>query len=389
MGQVRLPDCCVIYFGNDWLAENRTSSHHIALRLAEVVPVLYIETPGIRGPQANVRDFRKSWRKLLKAFALPNKIHSKLYVATVPQLPFRRVPLVGLLNQWLGALLVRRALRKLSFVRLISWFVVPHPGHLAKRLGEILTVYYCIDDYAAFPGMDSASIQEHDDHLARQADVVFVAPLVLLESKRALNPNVYFAPHGVDVHLFRQASDRLLQPAPQTTALSRPIIGYFGSVSGRVDFDLMLFLAKSRPRWTFLMIGYASVDVSALRAYKNIVLVGPQPYETLPQWAKAFDVAIVPYRLTQAALHCSPLKLREYLATGKPVVSVTIPEAVRFSDLVYLAEGNDSFLAAIERALSEDTPELSCKRMSAMDCLSWEPRFRETMAVVNELLERL
>jgi glycosyltransferase involved in cell wall biosynthesis len=78
--------------------------------------------------------------------------------------------------------------------------------------------------------------------------------------------------------------------------------------------------------------------------------------------------------------------LREYLAAGKPVVSVTIPEAVRFSGLVYLADTREDYLAAIERALAEDTPELSRGRIRAMAGLSWEVRFQETITVVEELL---
>src|SRR5437899_8602403 len=77
-----LRKCCVIYFGNDWFAENRTSSHHIARRLSRVIPMLYVETPGIRAPQATARDVRKLWRKLRAAFAPPRKVHDQLYVKT-------------------------------------------------------------------------------------------------------------------------------------------------------------------------------------------------------------------------------------------------------------------------------------------------------------------
>jgi hypothetical protein len=175
-----LRDYSVVYFGNDWFAENRTSSHHIARRLAAVVPVLYVETPGVRRPQATARDFRKLWRKLSSALEPPRKIGEQLYLATMPQIPFRRLPLMGAVNRMLGAWLTRRALRRIGFRRIVSWFVMPHPGALARHLGESLAVYYCIDDYAAYPGMDRVAIQALDDLLTRRADVVFVAPRALL-----------------------------------------------------------------------------------------------------------------------------------------------------------------------------------------------------------------
>jgi glycosyltransferase involved in cell wall biosynthesis len=383
-----LRDYSVVYFGNDWFAENRTSSHHIARRLGKIVPVLYIETPGSRSPQSSVRDVRKLWRKLARALAPPQKVGERFYVATIPQIPFRKLPLIDGLNRRLGAYLARRAMRQLGFGRRISWFVVPHPGPLAKQLGESLTVYYCIDDYASYPGMDPVAIQALDDNLTRRADVVFVAPRALVEPKRKLNPNVHFSPHGVDFEMFSQASDPATPLAEEVRALPHPVIGYFGTVGEFVDFDLLAYLAESRPQWTFLFVGLIAADVSRLRAYPNVVFAGPRPYETLPRWAAAFDVAIYAHRVNRQTRHSNPLKLREYLATGKPVVSVVTPETATFAEVVYLADNPAAYLAAIERALREETAELRSKRMAAVAGVSWDARFQETVAVVDETLAR-
>ena len=124
---------------------------------------------------------RKLWRKLARALAPPQKVGEQFYVATIPQIPFRKLPMIDSLNRWLGAYLARRAMRQLGFGRRISWFVVPHPGPLAEAVsGESLTVYYCIDDYASYPGMDPVAIQPMDDDLTKRADVVFVAPRALV-----------------------------------------------------------------------------------------------------------------------------------------------------------------------------------------------------------------
>src|SRR5262249_15480431 len=156
-------------------------------RLAAVVPVLYVESPGMRAPQARARDFRKLFRKLAATLAPPVRVHDQLHILTLPQIPFRNLPGVGRINQWAGRLLLNRALRRLASGHLISGFVVRHPGALAGRLGERLVVYYCTDDYAAFPGVDADSIQALDDALTRRADIVFVAPVSLLDAKRSLN----------------------------------------------------------------------------------------------------------------------------------------------------------------------------------------------------------
>src|SRR5438105_14711920 len=117
---LRLSDLGIIYFGNDWAAENRTSSHHIAARLSERAPLLYIETPGLRAPKASSRDFRKLFRKLRQAVRRPRRIGPQTWHMTMPQIPFRRLPLAGKLNVALGAFLVRRALRFLGFDSTLS-----------------------------------------------------------------------------------------------------------------------------------------------------------------------------------------------------------------------------------------------------------------------------
>jgi glycosyltransferase involved in cell wall biosynthesis len=379
-----LRDYSVVYFGNDWFAENRTSSHHIARRLGKIVPVLYIETPGSRSPQSSARDVRKLWRKLARAMAPPQKIGEQFYVATIPQVPFRKLPMVDRLNRWLGAFLARRAMRQIGFGRRISWFVVPHPGPLAKQLGESLTVYYCIDDYASYPGMDRVAIQALDDDLTKKADVVFVAPRALVEAKKKLNPEVHFSPHGVDFEMFSQSTEL----PEEVRGLRHPVIGYFGTVGEFLDFDLLASLIESRPQWTFLFVGLIAADVSRLRRYPNVIFAGPKPYEILPAWAAAFDVAIYAHQVNRQTAHSNPLKLREYLATGKPVVSVITPETATFAEVIYLADSPEAFLAAIERALREETPELRRKRIAAVTGVSWDARFLETVAVVESMLAR-
>ena len=377
-----LRDCGVIYFGNDWQAENRTSSHHVAARLARRMPVLYVDSPGMRAPSASGRDFKRALRKLAAAFRRPREVAPGLWHCTVPQLPFRRIPGVDLLNRWFGRWAVRRARRILPARRLISWFVVPHPGFLAGRLGEALCVYYCIDDYAAHPGVDPALIGERDRALSQHADLLFVAPPALLEAKRALNPDTVYAPHGVDVELFSRAADPATAVAPGAAGLAHPVVGYIGSLHEWIDLELMAWLARARPAWTFLCVGHAATDVSALAALPNVRLAGPQPYAELPHWARAFDVAIIPYRLNRQVANANPLKLREYLATGKPVVSVRNLEIEKFARWVRIADGREAFLAALDEALANDTPAAAAERMAAVADQTWDRRVEEELARV-------
>ena len=385
---VSLDEFGVIYFGNDWSAENRTSSHHIAERLAARTSVLYVDSPGLRAPKANGRDLRKICRKLLSAVRRPRRVGERMWQMSMPQIPFRRLPFVRRLNMSFGRFLIRRALKRLGFARTVSWFAVPHPGFLANAFGESVVIYYCIDDYAALPDVDARAVAEMDAHLTRRADQVFVASAPMLQVKQRLRPTTVLAPHGVDVALFKTTADPQLAIASGARDLPRPVIGFYGLIEAWIDLDLIAAMAERRPAWTFLLIGRLAVDAGRLHALPNVVFTGPQPYRSLPQWAKAFDVAIIPYRLTHQVVNSAPLKLREYLASGKPVVAVPAPEIERFAGLVRMAQGPEQFIAAIEDALVHDSDDDRARRMAAISTMTWDDRVREVIDVVEQRISQ-
>lgn len=380
------PGLGLVYFGNEWFAENRTSSHHMARQLAAQVPLIYVDSPGMRAPSGSGRDLKRAVRKLLQACRLPRQVQPGLWHCTVPQLPWRRLRIVGWLNRRFGSWAVRRAVRHVGLRDPVLWFVVPHPAFMLDLVPHALAIYYCVDDYAAHPGVDAAFIQACDTELTRRADHVFVAPPALVAAKKALNPATSYSPHGVDTALFNQAGAAATRVPDAAAALAAPVVGYFGSIASWTDIELLHWLATERPAWHFLLVGHASVDVDALRACPNVSLVGAQPYESLPAWAKAFDVAIIPYRLNQQVRNANPLKLREYLATGKPVVSVAAPETEQFGDLVRIAHGREEFLLAIEAALRDDSVELAARRMASVREMSWQHRAQTAFGIARQAL---
>jgi glycosyltransferase involved in cell wall biosynthesis len=376
----------IIYFGNDWFAENRTSSHHIARRLAQRHQILYVDSPGFRAPQATARDARKIYNKLKGVLRNPRPVHENIWHVVVPQVPYRSVPGVRTANRMTSAYLVRRAARHLGFDRYLLWFATPDLGPLAGHLDEDLVVYYCTDLHTSLPHVDEREMGRIDEDLTKRADQVFVCSNTLLDQKRKLNPTTLYSPHGVDVDLFRQACDPGLTVADHARHLRHPVIGYFGLVGNWIDLDLIQYLAKARPEWTFLFVGLVNVDVSALTQYSNIVFVGQQPYMSLPTWAKAFDVALYPARPTGFSLNANPLKIREYLAAGKPVVSIPTVEVQRLARWVRIATTPEAFLHEIEDALKSDSDELRQSRIQAISDTTWEARVAEVWDVVEKRL---
>lgn len=377
----------ILYFGNDWFADNRTSSHHIARWLSQRFRVYYVECPGLRAPKRSGRDLRRIWTKLGRFLRGARTTEEGIKVQTLLQVPLHRFALMRRLNQALILATLRGLMWREGIRRPITWFMVPHLSNVVGRLGERLAVYYCIDDYATLPDVDHDAVRAMDDELARRADVVFVSAESLLDRKRSLNPHSHFSPHGVDVELFARAQDATLPPPADAADLPQPVIGFFGLIERWVDLELVDYLAGQRPDWTFLMVGRVAVPESDLPRRPNLHWVGQRPYTEMPAYGKQFDVAIIPFLLTPVILHANPLKLREYLAMGKPIVSVSTPEIDRFADVVEIAHDREEFLAKLDLLVARPSiPEDVQRRLDRVAPASWDARLHEVLAVVDDRL---
>jgi glycosyltransferase involved in cell wall biosynthesis len=378
-----------LYFGNDWSAENRTSSHHVARLLAERYRVFYLECPGLRAPKSSGRDLWKLLHKAARFLAGARPVQQNLKVRTLLQVPLHRFRFVRWVNRRFLLATVRCLAWREGITRPIAWFTVPHPAPVVGRLDEILSVYYCIDDYSALPDVNPEAVRALDQELTRNASLVFVASETLLDDKRLLNPNTRVSPHGVDLEHFGQALRPDL-PVPEETAhLRRPVVGFFGLIEQWIDLELIDYLAAQRPDWNFVMIGRVAVPEERVPRRPNIHFLGKRPYESLPAYGKQFDAAIIPSRLNQFTLHANPLKLREYLALGKPIVSVSTPQIDKFSDVVAIARTREEFLAKLDDVLTKPPSMVDVeRRLKRVASMSWRSRVGEVLDVVEEALGR-
>src|SRR5262249_41445968 len=155
--------------------------------------------------------------------------------------------------RWLNRVLMARALRRLirreRLQRPLTWFMLPHLSSVAGRLGERLSVYYCIDDYAALPDVNEEAVRCMDEDMTRRTDLVFVASDTLLGEKRRLNPNTLVSPHGVDFDHFARAQAPELAVPADTAHLPGPVVGFFGLIERWIDLELVDYLAGQRPGW--------------------------------------------------------------------------------------------------------------------------------------------
>jgi glycosyltransferase involved in cell wall biosynthesis len=262
--------------------------------------------------------------------------------------------------------------RRLGMGDFQLWSFIPTAVEYFGHLGESFRVYYCTDEWSQFSYVDGARVTAMERELCQRCDIVFTTSRTLLAAKQQWNPETHLASHGVDFQHFARAL------APETTipddvaGLKRPVLGFFGLVQDWIDIDLIGWVAEQRPDWTIVMIGKVAVDHSRWEKQPNIKWLGRKPYEELPRYCKAFDVGLVPFRINELTRNVNPIKLREYLSAGLPVVSTPLPECAAYPEWCAVADTREKFLAACEAAIGAGSPEARRARSEQMRAESWE-----------------
>ena len=263
----------------------------------------------------------------------------------------------------------------LGFKAPIFWVANLAAMEIIEHLKYRLLVYACFDKLDASRHIKAKHVLRClDEQLVKRADVILCVSRALYRHyKQRAGDRVYYMPHAVDY--LRFSKDRLLdcELPPDIKNIQRPIIGYFGSLTGSNDLDLLSYCAKKKPDWSFVLIGrITGGDFRPLEQLSNVSMLGFKKYEELPLYAMCFDVCLLFWKITEWIKYCSPLKTKEYLAMGKPVVSVPIPEIEEeFSDLISTAHTKEEFLNAIEHELKTDNREKQEFRISKVRGDSW------------------
>ncbi|MDY6856608.1 MAG: glycosyltransferase [Thermodesulfobacteriota bacterium] len=387
-----LSDFDIIYVaGHDFnLTDSKISTDHIAEQLSKNSRLLYVESIGIRNPHLNKNDMKRILIKVKNFFRLPRRINKNLYVLTPIAIPFHKNTFIQNLNEILLSLSIRVVCFFLRFRKRILFVFLPTMNGVVGKVGEQLSIYYCTDEHAEFPGVDRDSIRKMELELLNKVDLGFATALQILESKKKINPNFYLSTHGVDFDHFARAQDPDLPVPKDAIHFKKPIIGYFGAIDRWMDFDLIEYLVRKKKDWTFLFVGKYVVDLSRFSNYSNLYFLGQRPFQELPRYGKIFDVAIVPFRINKLTEYVFPIKLKEYLSMGKPVVTSALPPVEVFNkenrDIVHIGYNDEDFLMKIEGALLTNIDEQIRARQESVKKDTWESRVKELSDVIESFI---
>lgn len=375
-------NCDILCFSHDWTGDPLSKTHLMRV-LARDNRILWINAIANRMPTSSSKDLSRAFKKL-RAFASPVKeVERNIFVLNPLAFPSYGSSAVRSFNERFLLSQVRRAMKKLRFERPINMVFNPAAGLLAGKLGEELLVYYCVDEYTAFTGV-AKGLKEIEESLFRKADFVIVSADKLYESKKQYNDNTFLIRHGTDWQHFRNALSEETKVPEEIASLPRPIIGFHGLLADWVDYELIRKTAEHFSHGSVVLVGKSTVDaeqkIKTIGSVPNIHRLGRKPYEDLPAYCKGFDVAINPFVINELTLAANPLKVREYLAAGLPVVSTDIPE-VRLLDNCLVATDDDGFIGAIEEALGWTKP-----RSEISDSIreeSWDSKIEELRRVMQ------
>jgi len=260
------------------------------------------------------------------------------------------------------------------FARPIQWFYTPMPAPaMIGAFDERAVVYDCMDELSKFR-FAPAALVDRERYLMAQADVVFAGGYKLSQSKAKYHQNVHFFGCGVDVAHFATARAADLEVPREIASLKRPVVGYYGVIDERIDYDLLRTLATALADVELVMVGpVVKVDPAELPQAENIHWLGQRQYAELPAHVKGFDVCLMPFALNEATEYINPTKTLEYMAAGKPIVSTAVSDVVHnFTPVVAVAQSQAEFVDAVSAAIEHPNAEMIARGLEQARANSWE-----------------
>lgn len=355
--------------------------------------VIFLNSISLGLPSLGHKDILPRISRKLRSYSkLARQTSEGITVVSPASLPFFGSSAARAINRGLLRAQIQRLMSNRSFSKPILWIAIPTAAEMIGCFDESLVIYHISDKYDANTmdhATDPAAIRKLHEKAIAGADIIFYSGRKLLSEATIGQERSYLLEQAVDFDhwagLDRRVSNGDLKLAPEIERIPRPRLGYFGAIEPwLVDQELIKRAAAERPDWHWVFIGNRSrgLDIESL---PNTHFLPPVAYEDLPRYAAGFDVCVLPWETQQEfTSYGSAIKVREYLASGKPVVISPLPEYEPMSDVLRIARSRDQFLDLISEALRENDPNAAARRQAAVSEGTWDARAEW----VSELIEK-
>jgi hypothetical protein len=345
---------------------------HLAERLSASNIFIYVQPFGLRN--LSYLDIPRIYKRVRSLFKTQNP-KKYLYIKNPFFIPLH-MPLVSKLNSFL----LKYQIQSLVDSNTIIWVAYPSPfiALLLNHLKYGALVYEMMDDYSHFHPLFEKEIKHTEQWFIKKASLIITTSDALFEKAKLIKRDgrISIIRNGVDYNFFTHTQ----KPFPKEFQGMNKIVGYIGSIEKWIDFDLIDFLSKNLLDVNFIFIGPKKIKKVPLR--KNIFYFGSIDYKKIPVYCYHFNVCLIPFLQNDFSNFINPVKLYEYFALGKPIVSYYMKELESYKEVIYLAENKESFLTQIEKALNEKDEEIIRKRKEIARINDWTN-------IVNKVNEEL
>jgi glycosyltransferase involved in cell wall biosynthesis len=337
----------LIVFGEDW-GRHPSSTQHLIKRLSRDRKVLWVNSIGLRRPRFSISDGKRAVEKIYAMAKNNRPISLEIQLENLTIMNPRFIPLPGnpmarWFNRWLLVSDIKKQMIRLGITKPILWTSLPTAVDCIGILGETTSIYYCGDDFAALAGVDHMAVAELEEELVQKVDLILAASPALV--KKFPSNKTHLLPHGVDADHFSQTMQR-----PDDLPTGRPIAGFYGNMADWIDVDLLAQVAKRMSDWWFVFVGPVNTDIQVLEELENVRFLGPKSHDVLPGYLHNWHVSMLPFKNNAQIQASNPLKLREYLSAGKPIVTTDFPALNEYRNLVSVATTAEQFATSIIEA---------------------------------------
>lgn len=362
----------LVVFGDDW-GRHSSSVQHLVSHLVAEMDVTWVNTIGMRRVRL---DRTTLYRGLGKFREWTTQNDGTGESRSQPLRVLKPVMWPGFgsrSSRWLNRALLERCLRSgvprlkdsvvLTTIPVISDLV----GHLPVRRW----VYYRVDDFSLWPGLDGETLRSMEISLVTKVDDIVAAGDNLAEGIRALGRAPKTLSHGVDLAHWRNDTPEAKLAQPVFGDFEAPLVLFWGLVDARLDVDWLAKLGERMQYGTIGLVGPEQEPNPNLRKIPRVRLLGPIPFDKLPSAAASADVLVMPYRDIPVTRAMQPLKLKEYMATGKPVVARRLPATADWEDCIHAVDTAEEFADAVVGAFAGQLPASQHTARKRLESEGW------------------
>ena len=382
----------ICFGGEDWWYHHPHSKAHLMRKFASAGnKVIFVNSISMGLPGLAHKDLLPRIKRKLGSYSkLARQTEEGITVVSPASLPFFGSATARSVNRRLLSAQIGKLARSRGLTKPILWIAIPTAAEMIGMLDEAAVVYQVSDKYDANTmdhATDPALIRRLHEHAIDAADLVFYSGRKLFNEATRGCERSHLLEQGVDYEHWRRVGEGTVAIASEVANIPRPRVGYFGAIEPwLVDQELIKRAARERPEWQWIFIGNKSRGLE-IEDLPNTHFLPPVPYAELPRYAAGFDVCVLPWETEQSfTSYGSAIKVREYLATGKPVVIAPLPEYEAMGDVLRIARTRDEFLRLVEEALRETDPAMRSQRQAAVASGTWEARAEHVSDLIEKVL---